>query len=181
MIRRSRRSLPATIVAIVILAVCVIIAVATLQQLTGHHPILPFASLARFGQHQHFNGTPMLLAAAIAAALGLILLACAWWPGKPTILPLTHHGDGEVDAGMSRTGFARALRTTATDVDGVTRAKIRVRRRRIKTKVRTERDDPTAVGNAVHGALERHLGHIGLARTPRIRVAVRRIRSKQAA
>jgi hypothetical protein len=60
-------------------------------------------------------------------------------------------------------------------------AAVRVRRRKVRAKIRTERRDTTAVYDAVDGALNTRLGEVALARTPRLRIAVKRVGRKNAA
>jgi len=88
MIRRPRRSIPATIVAAVILAVCVLVIVAVAQTLLGRTPYLSGSQLLAVSSSQHWNSTATVAAAIVLAVLGLILLLAALRPGKPTVLPL---------------------------------------------------------------------------------------------
>ncbi|HWC83173.1 MAG TPA: DUF6286 domain-containing protein [Pseudonocardiaceae bacterium] len=180
MITRARRAAPASLVALVILAVCVVVAVAVLQQLSGHQPFIPFGRLAGYGRRLRLSDTPVIVAGAVAAALGLILLACALIPGKPTVLPLGE-GDGVTLAGVSRAGLARALRAAAADLDGITAAKVRVRHHSVSARLWTEDNDIEAARTAAREALERRLTQTDLARPARLRVKVRGAKGRNAA
>lgn len=181
--RRPRRSTPAVVVAVLLGAVGVAVAVAVLQQLSGRVPFIPFARAAAFGQGLHIGDTAVIVAAAVAAALGIVLLACAWWPGRLTVLPLrAAEQDADArDAGVGRKALARALRVTAGEQDGVLRAAVRVRSRKVRATVHTERRDTTVVYDAVDGALTRRLDEVALARPPRLRVVIKRVARKKAA
>lgn len=190
MIRYPRRVIPASLVAVVILAICVGTAVSVIQSLTGHPPLIPFGTLASFGRKLRLDGAVMISAGAVSAALGLILLACALLPGQPDTLPLTAGEGPAADdtggddwqvpaaAGVSRSGLRTALRVTVTGTDGVTSARLRVRRRRVKTRIRTELQDTGAVRASVQAALDHRLGQTGLARPPKLRISVKRTGKK---
>lgn len=170
MIRRPRRVIPATLVALVILAACVLVAVSVIQSLAGHAPLISLGALARHVRTLRLDGTIMTSAGAVAAALGLILLGCAVIPGRSGTLALG--GPGPV-AGVSRAGLRAALTVTAADVDGVTSVRVRVRDRRVTARVRTELTATTELHAAVTAALERRISQAGLARQPQLRASVR--------
>lgn len=190
MIRHPRRSIPAILLGLILLAICVLVALSAIQLLIGHRPLIPFAALADVGARQQWSDTLVLTAGAIAAALGVLLLACGLWPGKPTVLALKSIAETEqegepgeddwtsypTDAGVTRRGLASALRASLSDTGGVTKATIRIRHRRIRGKLRTERRDTSIVQEAARDALQRHLQGIPLRRAPRLRLRVKRER-----
>lgn len=186
MIRHPRRSTPATVVALVILTCCVLVAVSCIQQLTGHPPVVPWAQLADYGRRLHWHDAPVLTAAGVAAGLGVVLLACAVLPGTPTVLPLAadhetttpvdtgnDRAGGTVDAGLTRRSVQHALRRVAADADGVTGASVRANHRTVVATVRSPGRDRTEVGDLTSQQLQRRLDLLGLARRPRLRVHVR--------
>jgi hypothetical protein len=85
--RRPRRSLPAAIVALVALGVCVVVAITEIEHLAQRPRLIPFPTLATYGQHLTFSDTPVIIAGAVAAGAGLILAGCGLVPGKHTVLP----------------------------------------------------------------------------------------------
>jgi hypothetical protein len=175
---RPRRSLPAAIVTLVVLGVCVVVAITEIQHLTGYQPpLIPFDRLATYGQHLRFSDTPVIIAGAVAAGVGLILLGCGIIPGKHTVLPLARlEDDAENEsptgssAGVARRRLRAALRYTLTETDGITHARLRLRRRKVTAKVRTERRDPQTVAEGAREALDRSLTLASLASTPRVRL-----------
>ena len=176
MIRRPRRSLPATLLALVLLTAAVLVALSCIQLLRHQSPLIPFAALAAFGASLHWNDPITLLAGAVAAALGLLLLTAALLPGKPTVLPLAGRAD-QTSAGVSRHSLRRDLTTTAAGVDGVSFATVRVRRARIIATVRSDAADTAGVPKQVRSRLDQRLTDIALARRPRLRIRVSSKRS----
>jgi hypothetical protein len=191
MTRRPRRTIPAALTALVILAACVLVAVSIVQELTGRPAVIPFGILARDVRTWRLDAPAMLGTGAVAAVAGLVLLGCAVIPGRRETLALAaipagpgdEPGDegsgggtdafgGGTDAGVSRTGLRAALRATIADVDGVTSAKVRVRRRQIAATVRTELADSAELGAAVRDALGQRVSQTALDGEPRVRVTI---------
>jgi hypothetical protein len=173
-IRRPRRTTPAVIVALLVLAGCVLVAVCCLQALSGHRPVVSWDQVTDLGRRLHWHDAAVLAAGGVAAGLGLIVLVCALLPGRPTVLPLdpvTESSDG-----VASRGLRHALSRSATSADGVTGADLRLRPRRVAVRVDTPhaeagemRDIRDRVSTAVSGALDR----LALADRPRVRVRVR--------
>lgn len=203
MTRRPRRTLPATLVALVVLAACVLVAVSSIQVLAGRRPLVPLAALARYGEHLHWNATAVIAVGAAAAGAGLVLLTAGLWPGKPTVLPLAPTdppGDSELagvgealggeaadggepcvtwcpaDAGVTRRGLSAALRTTLADTAEVSKPTVRIRRRRISGKAQTESHDTTTVHGRAAAELDRAVATVRLHHPPRLRLHVSRAR-----
>jgi hypothetical protein len=182
--RRPRRSFPAAIVTLLGLGVCVVVAITEIETLVGYPPLVPFPTAASYGQGLRFADLPVVIAGAVAAAVGLILLVCGIVPGKHTVLPLsrTESETPRVDsAGVTRRRLAAALRFTLVETDGVAGVRTKLTRRRLKATVKTERRDPDAVRSACRDALEHSLALASLAKTPRVRLRVRSTRRKKAA
>lgn len=120
----------------------------------------------------------VLTGAAIAAALGLLLLVVALTPGLRHRLPLRGPAGehGRVRAVLDRAGAALLLRDAAMRVPGVGAARVRVRRRRVKVRAEARFGDLAEVRRDVtdvvrHEAYDR----VALAREPRVKVRVRRM------
>lgn len=184
MIRRPRRVVPASVVALLVLAAMVLIAWSCVQVLLGRQPVLPFAELAEQGSAMTWDALPVLVAGAVLAALGLVLLACAWLPGTPNVLPLadldaaTDDGPaGHVRAGATRRGVHHAVTTAAGRVDGVSGASARIGSRRVRTTVTTSLNDTTALTGQVRTAVDEQLSAIALERAPKVSVKINRTRS----
>jgi hypothetical protein len=183
--------MPASIVALVVLGVCVVVAITEIEQLAGYQPpLIPFPAAASYGQSLQFSDTPVIIAGAVAAAVGLILLACGTIPGKPTVLPLARLEEDvgaetgtaiPTDAGVGRARLRGALRYALAETDGIARVRVRVKRRKVTAKIRTERRDVETVRGNAHETLDRYLNRTGLARRPRLRVTVKSHRPRRAA
>lgn len=168
-VRPSRRVLPATLLALALLAVAVLVAVSGVQELAGQPPWLPLGALGALGTELTAASPAVLAAAAALVLAGLVLLLAAVLPGAPSVLPL--RADGEVDAGVTRRSLTGALTAAAHSVDGVDRAAVRVRARTVTATVRGPGGPELAA--AVRTALTERLAGIGLARDPRVRVTIR--------
>jgi hypothetical protein len=164
-IRRPRRTVPAVLVAVTVLAVAVLGTWSSVQVLLGEQPVVPFSDLAAAPAALSPADPPVLATAAVAAVLGLALLLGALVPGAPTVLALAAPtGPARLDAGVTRRSLARSL-ARAAEVDGVDRAVVRLGRRRVvvtaRSPYRTAQPDLAAdIGDAVAA----RLADIGLAR-----------------
>lgn len=167
--RRTRRSIPATLTAGVLLAACVLTAVAAIQRLTGHQPWLDYRAVATAVHNAQWTDLVPALISAAVAVVGLALLWAALLPGKRRILPLT----GEPDSGADATDYQAALRAAAADVDGVERARLSTGLRKVKVRVKTARTRTDGLAEAVRAAVESRLDHISPARRPAVSVRVR--------
>lgn len=180
MIRRPRRTAPATVVALVLLAVCVAVAVAVTQSLLGQTPFVQLPQLLSFTSRQRWNSTVIIVAAIVAAVIGLILLLTAVRPGKPIVLPLAritdHDGAPVADAGVRRKTLNKDLTAAAATVPGVTKATVTARRGTVTAQITTA-PDRDAVPDQVRDRLTDRLVEIAPARTPKVRVRARRDRN----
>ena len=169
MIRRPRRSLPATLVALALLAAAFLIAVSCGQLLLDQTPLLPFAAVAETGAALTWNQVIVLTAAAVVAVLGLALMVAALCPGTPTVIALAPR-DGQPDAGATHRSLTRALTLAARNVDGVDKASVRVRPRTITAAIRTPLRDPADLPEQVRTAITERLDDIAPAQRAQIRV-----------
>lgn len=177
MIRRPRRTLPALLVALGLLAVAVLTAISCIQLLLGRPPLLPFADLAQTGSGLSWNQPVVLTCAAVITVLGLVLLAAGVVPGTPTVLPLARVA-GQPETGITRPSLTRSLTNAAAAVDGVDHARVRVRTWRVTTTVRTTRLKPPDLAEQVRDAVTQRLDDIAPARQPQIRVRLSTARSR---
>lgn len=170
MTRRSRRALPSTLTALVLFAVSAVVAVSAIQLALGEAPLLRYDALAGWLHDTTWSTPQVAVAGGVAAAIGLILLLVAVVPGKARTAPLDEH------TSVSMRGLRNALRSAA-HVDGVESAAVKVRRRRVKTVVRTRRSVADGLGDAVRAALEQRVGELAPARPPQVVVRVKALRS----
>lgn len=114
----------------------------------------------------------MLAGAAVAAAVGVWLIVLALTPGLRHWLPLRSPAPG-LRAALDRDGAADLIRDAAMRVPGVGKARIRVRRHRVKARADVRFRDPHQVKDDLTAALDHERDQLALARPPRIVVRVR--------
>jgi hypothetical protein len=173
--RRPRRSTPAVLTALVLLAVCVLVAVVAIQMIIGASQLVDYRSVATTLHGTHWNDLGTALAGGVLALAGLLLLLAAILPGAPTVLPLSGDPTG-MDSGATRRGLRATLRAAASTVDGVSVAKLRLGRGKVAAVVRTNRTNTTGLDDAVRAAIEHRLDQINLADRPNLTVRVQTTR-----
>lgn len=174
--RRPRRSGLATATAVVVLAACVLVTVVAIQMIIGERPWIRYDSVATALHDARWDAVGTAVVGGAVALVGLVLLVAAVVPGRPAVLPLA--GDEpDLDSGANRRSTRAALRATASGVDGVRSAKLRLTGGRVVAAVRTDRVDPAGIDEAVRAALSRRLDQITPERRPSVRVRVRSTRS----
>lgn len=167
MIRRPRRAGPAVVVAVLLLAVCVAVAVSLIQRLVGAHEFLSYDSVADDLHGMTWHDMPVLAVGIGAIVFGVGLLVLALWPGRADVLPLG--ADDGISAGVTRGGLRTALRSTAGSVDGVSSARIRLRRKAVKVSARTERTGADGLPEEICETLTRRVQEIGPQRVRHVR------------
>ena len=169
--RRPRRSVPAVLTALVLLAVCAVVTTALAQRLLGERPVLSYDTVAARVHDTSWNELPVLVGGGAAVLAGCVLLAAAVLRGRPVALALAA-AEG-IDAGTPRHGLERSLRAAAEEVDGVAGARLRQGRRKVRVKVRTNRTNRDGLADAVRTAVEKRIERVGLAEVPDVCVRVR--------
>lgn len=170
---RPRRTIPATLTALVLLAACVLVAIVAVQLIIGQSPLISYRSVTDALRSTRWSDTITLIAGGAFALLGLLLLVATLLPGKPTVLPL----NGDLDAGITRRSLRLALQNTASSVDGVSRAKLKLGRRRIVARIRTDRTNTAGLADAVRAALDRRLDQLTPLVRPGVKIQLRANRS----
>lgn len=175
--RRPRRSTPAVLTALVLLAACVLVTVVAIQMIIGVPAWVDYRSVAATLHDMHWNDLGTALAGGVLALAGLLLLLAAILPGAPTVLPLNGDPAG-MDSGATRRSLRTTLRAAASTVDGVGAVKLRLGRRKVAAVVRTNRTDTTGLDDAVRAAIEHRLDQINPANRPIPTVKVHTTRNK---
>ncbi|MBE1573436.1 DUF6286 domain-containing protein [Amycolatopsis roodepoortensis] len=171
--RRPRRTVPAVLVGIAVLAGCALAATVAVQTIIGEKPWISYDAVASALHGTRWSDPLPAIAGGVVALLGLVLLVAAIVPGRPTVLPL----EGGPDSGASRRSYRSTLRTAASTVDGVSAAKLKVKRSKIVSVVTTGRTNTAGLADAVRAAIEHRLSQIGPATVPAVRVRVKATRS----
>lgn len=174
--RRPRRTFPATVTALVMLAGCVVVAVVAVQMILGQAAWLSYSAVADALHGVRWDSLVLAVAGGFAGVLGLVLVLVAILPGKPTVLPLRGE-ESDIDSGASRRSLRSTLRASASTVDGVSGVKLRLRRRKLRAEVKTERTVTDGLADAVRTAVENRIGQIAPATPPVVKVRVKATRS----
>lgn len=171
----SARRVPAALTAVVVLAAAGTLLFDIVRVRAGSNAAAWRKSLADELATRPVDDVWMLTGAAIAAVLGLWLIIVALTPGLRRRLPLDAPADSErLHAVLDRNGAALLLRDAAMRVPGVSRARVRVRRRRVQARADVSFRDPDDVGDELTAALRDQLRQLALAHQPRLTVSVRR-------
>ncbi|MER5916222.1 DUF6286 domain-containing protein [Streptomyces sp. NPDC001982] len=116
----------------------------------------------------------LLIGGAVAVVLGLWLLILALTPGLRRLLPLrAPDGCAEMEAWLNRRGAELVLRDAAMRVPGVSRARVRVGRRRVTARADVRFRDPATVRDDLTQALQNQCRQLALAYTPRLAIRTR--------
>lgn len=172
MIRRPRRVVPATIVALVLLAAAVPTVWSGAQVLLGQSPVVPFAALATAAASLTWAAMPVLAAAGVLAVAGIVLILAAVVPGKPTVLALADRtwNSSQPSAGATRRSISTAVKAAASGVSGVDRATVGLSGRTVTATVHTPlRADPELTAQ-VRTAVTARLDDIAPARPLKVRI-----------
>ncbi|WP_031464827.1 DUF6286 domain-containing protein [Sciscionella sediminilitoris] len=179
MIRRPRRSIAAALAALILLGVCALLATSTIQLLTGYPPVLGYRQLFGTLHGLHWADATVLIAGCAAAVLGIVLLLAAFLPGAPNALPLRDNESG-LRACASKRSLRTTLRTAASGVAGVERAKARCTRKGAHiTAYTTHTEDSASFAEEIGAAVQRRIEQLELVTRHPVRVRIRQLRSKR--
>jgi hypothetical protein len=168
----SARRIPAALVASVIL-VAAAVALFDVVAVRAGRPVAAWRRhLADELATRPLDDVWVLTGAAVAAALGIWLIVLALTPGLRHWLPLRSPAPG-LRASLDRDGAADLLRDAAMRVPGVSTARVRVRRHRVKARADIRFRDPQQVKDDLTAVLDQERDQLVLARPPRIVVRVR--------
>ncbi|MET7772964.1 DUF6286 domain-containing protein [Nocardia sp. NPDC005366] len=167
--------MPAVILAVLLLALCVAVGVSLVQRLLGVREYLSYDTVATALYEHHWNDLPVLIVGIIAVVFGAVLLASALWPGKPVVLPISD--SPQLRAGVSRAGLRSTLRSAAGTVEGVEHPRIRLRGNTVTVYGQAERSNTDGIAEEVCATLTRRVQEIGVP-VRRVRARLRGPRSK---
>jgi hypothetical protein len=111
---------------------------------------------------------------AVLIVIGALILILELKPSRVIRLPL-RSGDDATDAAVTRRGLADMLRAATTEVDGISKAAVKVRRRRAHVTAVSAargRHAASALTEPVTQAARSRLDQLGLRHPPRLKVNV---------
>ncbi|WP_335936030.1 DUF6286 domain-containing protein [Streptomyces sp. PTD5-9] len=169
----SARRVPAALLALVVLA-CAGPLLYDVAAVRAGRPAMRWRRvLARELADRPLHDAAVLTGAAVAAAVGLWLLALALTPGLRGLLPMRRARTG-VRAGIDRSAAALILRDRAVEVSGVRSARVRMGRRRVRVRAVSHFRDLDDVRADLDTVLSTGIAELGLAGRPAVDLSVRR-------
>ncbi|MHA7156306.1 DUF6286 domain-containing protein [Arthrobacter sp. TMN-50] len=174
--RRSSRSLPATITAVVLLSLAAAAVWVGISRLvTGSWP--PFLSTLREGLSTLTWNSPAIWAAAtLLLLLGIVLLGAAVLPGKHTTVRLLGPAGADLrfsETVITRRGLTKITAAHLDQADGVDSTSVRATAKKIDVVVRTPLHNSGDLSKRLRESLTRKLERIGLDPVPTVVVRVR--------
>lgn len=174
----SARRIPAALTALAVMAGAAVLLFDIAAVRAGRNAAAWRTGLAHELAARPLDDTWILAGAALTAALGLWLIILALTPGLRHQLPLNAPaGQNPVHAVLDRDAAALQLRDAAMRVPGVSRARVRVRRHRIKARADVRFRDLAQVKDELTAALHEQRDSLALARPPRLIIRARQSRT----
>lgn len=170
---RPARVLPATITAVVLIAVgAALTALAVLRLQDGQWPAA--ATFMTDIGSRHWGARSVAAGAGIIAIAGLVLLLCGILPGKPSQRSSPTVGEsesvGSSEVVVTRRGTERLVENRVHAVDGVGACTARLRGKTLSLTVKTPLREHQQLGEAVRTAAQQNLEHNLEGQTPRLNV-----------
>jgi len=135
--------------------------------------VIPYEDWYRAGQ-SHAWSSPIVRNVGIAlCAIGVVLLLLQLVKHAPEVVSLEDQKGQHGQAVVRRRSLERCLERAAHTVDGISRARVRVRRNSVRVRARTNRRNPGDLKAHATVAVSERIGTTNLARAPRIAVALR--------
>jgi hypothetical protein len=170
---RPRRTIPAVIVATLLLVITALGAIEVISYLFDSPAgVIPADALAELGRETAWNDALTITVAAIVGLLGLILLIIALWPGRPRGVALTADRPGVVMA-IGEADLARLVARAATDVDGVDNASAQIKRGTIAVRADSPLHETRSLADQVQHAVSAQLDELAPVRPRSVRVKLR--------
>ncbi|MFD5751622.1 DUF6286 domain-containing protein [Streptomyces sp. NPDC127033] len=169
----SFRRVPAALTALILLGATGLLLYDIAAVRAGHPAMYWRRALADQLARRPLDELWILVAAGVAALLGLWLLALALTPGLRRLLPMRRES-ASVRAGLDRDAAELALRDRAMEVSGVRSAQVRLRRSRARVSAAAHFRPLDDVRADLERALGDGIGELGLARRPGLTVRVHR-------
>ncbi|GAA0706874.1 hypothetical protein Drose_16100 [Dactylosporangium roseum] len=165
----------AVIVSLTLIAAATVLVADLIADWTGRRPaVIDWHATYRWAQRTGWDAGSVRLICLLLCLLGLALLAAELKPRRPARL-VTDSDDPAIDAAYTRRGVAQAVRTAVTEVDGVDRTAVAVRRRRIRVHAHAVAREPSLaplVRDSVTLAARARLDALDLRRPPKLAVRI---------
>ncbi|MBB5076861.1 DUF6286 domain-containing protein [Nonomuraea endophytica] len=168
---RPQRTVPAVIVAALLVALGAVVAAEVISGLFGR-PLgwLPVRNLLEWGSTTLWQSPAVLIGGIVVTLIGLALLVLAFVPGRPRMVPL-HTSDPQLVIGVRPQSFSDTLAHAAGEVPGVRSAVAALRGRTVAVTATTSGWNDAATGEQVREAVLARMA--GLAPVQPYKVSVR--------
>ncbi|WP_246609231.1 DUF6286 domain-containing protein [Nonomuraea rhizosphaerae] len=169
---RPARTPAGAVVALTLTAGLGLVAAEIVSALLGR-PLgwLPVPELTSLAARRTWQDLSLTWALVGGAGVALLLLAVV--PGRSRLVPV-ETSDPLIVIGITRSGLRRTLRAVAQEVDGVERARVRLRRRRIEVTVMTGPESSGSMLRQVGMAVGDRLASVGTLAAAEVVVRLRR-------
>ncbi len=170
---RAVNRLVSTVLAIAILAAAALIVIEIVAAALGHKPYLfHWASSRDALARNTWRDLGVQVTAVVLILVGLLLLLLGLKRGRPDALELSNSGSGTTVT-TTRKSLQRALKNTTQSTDGVEKAKVSVKRRKVKLQVTSALVEAAPVKEAVETRVTRLLDGLSLAKPLRVKTKVK--------
>ena len=174
--RRPSRIVPATIVAIVLLALGVLTAIVAIARLVNGTWSSQVTGPARTVSTLSWGSTAVIATGIVLAVLGLVLLIAGLKLGAFRTAELAAPAGGEVgdaDYVISTRAIARLAAAQADTVDGVDKVSASASGRRVHVSVTTDSEQASQIRDRVQTGVTERLTAAGVSPAPRVTTTVR--------
>lgn len=175
--RRPSRTVPATIVAVVLLALGGLTAIAAISRLVQGSWPTQVTGAASTVAALTWGSAAVITAGALLALIGLVLLIAGIKLGDFKTAPLAARGAsdavGDTDFVISTRSLARLVAARADQVDGVDKVSASASGRRVHLKVTTTSEQTAEIRQQVNDGVTKRLSATGVQPVPRVSTTVR--------
>lgn len=171
---RIANSVLAVLLSLLLIAAAVLVPVEVVFALLDREPwVVPWQGLADSLRNNTWDTGPVRAALIALGVLGLLLLAAEFKPRRPRELELRQLTEG-VHVGTNRRSLQRSLTRASSDVDGVSQASVKAKRRSVAVTAVTRLRDPGELESRVTSAVQSRIDSLGLESPPKVKVSVRK-------
>jgi hypothetical protein len=165
----------ALVVSLALIAAALALVADVIADRTGRRPaVIDWHATYRWAHRTTWDAGSARLICLLLCLVGLALLGAELKPRRPARF-VTDSDDPAIDAAYTRRSVTQAIRTAVTDVDGVDRTAVTVRRRRIRVHAHAVAREPSLASsirdNVAHAARAR-LDGLDLRRPPKLAVRI---------
>jgi Family of unknown function (DUF6286) len=168
----SPRRVPSAVVALIGLVASVALLYDTISVRAGEPAQRWRREIADQFATRHLDDGWVIGGAALAAVIGLWLIWLALTPGLRAVLPM-RTASPDMRAGVDRRAAALVLRDSALQTSGVSSARVKVGRKKVKARATVHFRELDEVRDELRETLQENLDGLALGRPPQLELSVR--------